>query len=693
MSSRRVVTFLLVAAAYGGAITSAAAQTPATPAKRPLAGLPYTPSLDVTSMDRTVDPCVDFFRYSCGGWNAKNPIPPDQSRWDVYGKLGDDNAQYLWGLLEDASRPLPGRDASTQKIGDYFATCMDETALAKAGLSPLKADRDAIASVRTKAELAVLLGRLHLQTDGPGMLFGFGSEQDFKNSSQVIGFATAGGLGLPDRDYYVKDDAKSQETRKRYAEHVANVFGLLGEPAPLASAHAATVLRIETALARASLTRVDRRDPYKIYHRLRRADLQALTPSFRWEDYFRAIGQPALDDVNVTEPEFYKQVEATLAGESLDDLKTYLEWHLAHTRSPYLTSAFGNETFAFFSAYLRGVKEQPPRWKRCVQWIDRDLGEALGQVFVRKAFPPEAKASTVEMVRQIETAMEQRLDSLPWMGAATKVQALAKLHAMANKIGYPERWRDYGLLDIRRGDFMGNVARSAEFESRRELGKIGKPVDRGEWGITPPTVDAYYSPLMNDMNFPAGVLLPPLYDPKTDAAPNYGDTGSTIGHELTHGFDDEGRQFDAQGNLRDWWTAQDAAEFEKRVGCVADQYAQYTIIDDIKINSRLTLGEDVADLGGTLIALQAWRNATAGQHPESRDGLTPEQRFFVGLAQWACGDQRPESKRVNAVTDPHSPLEYRIKGVVVNIPEFAAAFSCKPGQPMVKDEDKVCRVW
>jgi putative endopeptidase len=683
---------LLAALAFA---TRAAAEDPASApaAKKPLSALPYTPSLDVTSMDRAVDPCVDFFQYSCSGWNKKNPIPADQARWDVYGKLTDDNAQFLWGLLTEAGKPAPGRDAATQKIGDYFASCMDEPAIEKAGATGLKADLDAIQALSSKEALAPLLGRLHLGNDSAGMLFGFGSEQDFKNSSQVIGIALAGGLGLPDRDYYTKDDAKSQETRQRYVEHVAKILTLLGTPAAAAKKDADTVMRLETALAKASLTRVDRRDPYKIYHRMRRGELQALMPSFRWDEYLRAIGQPALDDVNVTEPEFYKQVDKTLKGESLDDLKTYLRWQLAHNRARYLSSPFVNENFAFFSAYLRGVKEQQPRWKRCVGWVDRDLGEALGQVFVRKAFPPDRKAATVEMVKQIEGAMEQRIKELPWMGAATKQQALAKLHGMANKIGYPEKWRDYTALEVRPGDFVGNVDRAARFESRRQLAKIGHPVDRGEWGMTPPTVNAYYNPLMNDMNFPAGVLLPPLYDPSIDAAPNYGDTGATIGHELTHGFDDEGRQFDAQGNLRDWWTPQDAAEFEKRAGCVADQYAQYTVVDDIKLNSRLTLGEDVADLGGTVIALQAWRNATASQRLAPVEGLTPEQRFFVGFAQWACGDERPESKRANAITNPHSPLEYRINGVVVNMPEFAAAFSCKPGQPMVKAPDKVCRVW
>ena len=660
--------------------------------KRPLTALPYTPSLDVTAMDRAIDPCVDFFKYSCGGWNKKNPIPADQARWDVYGKLTDDSAQYLWGLLEEAAKPAPGRDAATQKIGDYFASCMDEPAIEKAGAAPLESDLAAIDALAAKDALASLIGRLHLGMDTSGMLFGFGSEQDFKNASQVIGFATAGGLGLPDRDYYTKDDAKSQETRKRYVEHVAKILRLLGEPEAAAKKDADTVMRIETGLARASLTRVDRRDPYKIYHRMHRAEMQALTPSFRWDDYLRAIGQPALDDVNVTEPEFYKQVEKTLAGESLGDLKTYLRWQLAHNRARYLSSPFVNESFDFFSAYLRGVKEQQPRWKRCVSWVDRDLGEALGQVFVRKAFPPDRKASTVEMVRQIEAAMEQRIKDLPWMGAATKEQALAKLHGMANKIGYPDTWRDYTALEVRRGDFVGDVDRAVRFESRRQLDKIGKPVDKGEWGMTPPTVNAYNRSSMNEIVFPAGIMQPPFYDPKADDAVNYGGMGAVIGHEITHGFDDQGSKFDAHGNLKDWWTPEDAKNFTERASCVSDQFDGYEVEPGLHQNGKLVLGESIADLGGLTISYAAYEKSLEGKaRPVDKDGFSPEQRFFLGWAQVWGANTRAEYARLLTNTNPHPLPRFRGNGPLSNMAEFAKAFGCTKGEAMVRE--KVCKIW
>ena len=481
------------------------------------------------------------------------------------------------------------------------------------------------------------------------------------------------------------------ETRAKYLAHVAQMFELLGDSPSAAQSEAQTVMEIETSLAKSSLTRVERRDPYKLFHKMTRAQLAALTPAFDWNAYLAAWGAGTLSEFNVTEPAFFQQVEALLASRSLDDWKTYLRWHVAHADAPYLATPFVTANYDFYSAYLRGTKQLPPRWKRCVQYTDRNLGEALGQVFVQKTFTADTKARTLAMTKEIQKAMEQEIENLTWMGPETKKLALEKLHGMVDKIGYPDKWRDYSTLEIRRGDFLGNVERSAEFESRRDLAKIGKPVDRGEWQMSPPTVNAYYDPQMNDINFPAGVLQPPLYDPKMDDAPNYGNTGATIGHELTHGFDDEGRQFDAQGNLKDWWTKKDGEEFVSRAACVVDQYAGYTVIDNIKINSKLTEGEDVADLGGTLLAYIAWKSATRGQQLHPIDGLTPDQRFFVGMAQWACGDERPESKRVNAMTNPHSPNEYRINGVVSNMPEFSKAFACKPGQPMVRAN--ACRVW
>lgn len=641
-------------------------------------------------MDRSVDPCTDFYRYSCGTWIKKNPIPPDQSRWDVYAKLAEDNERFLWGILQEESAPSPKRSVVETEIGDFFYACMDETSVEKAGAAPLKPELDRIAALKSLSELPPLLAREHLAMFG-SVMFGFDSSQDYADSTQVIAFAEAGGLGLPDRDYYTKTDAKSQEIRQKYVEHVQKIFELLGEPAETAKAHAQTVMDIETALAKASLTRVEQRDPYKLFHKMKPAQLQALTPAFRWKAYFDAARVPNTSVINVTEPTFFKELQTLLQSRSLNDWKTYLRWHLVHAKAPYLSSPFVDANFEFYSKYLRGLQQMPPRWKRCVRLVDEELGEALGQVFVEKTFAPDTKARALAMTKQIEAAMQSEIQQLPWMEEATKKRALEKLHAIVNKIGYPDKWRDYSSIKIDRGDFFGNVERATIFESRRQLAKIGKPVDRTEWQMTPPTVNAYYDPQMNDINFPAGVLQPPLFDPKVDDAPNYGDTGATIGHELTHGFDDEGRQFDAKGNLKDWWTKKDAREFEERAKCVSDQYSQYTIVDDIKINGKLTLGEDLADLGGTWLAYLAWKAATEGQNLHDIDGFTPDQRFFIGMAQWACGDVRPETKRMDAITNPHSPDEYRVNGVVANMPEFQKAFSCKLGQPMVHEHQ--CKVW
>jgi endothelin-converting enzyme/putative endopeptidase len=658
--------------------------------KRPLTELPYTPSLDVASLDRTADPCVDFYRFSCGGWKTRNPIPPDQARWSVYGKLADENQQFLWGLLDRAAVARPDRSPSEQKIGDYFASCMDEPAIEVGGDVPLMNELKEIEALASIADLPAYLGRQQLTMNGgPG--FGFGSNQDFADSSQVIAFLDAGGLGLPDRDYYVKTDARSVTLRTKYVRHVARIFEMLGAPAARAAANARTVMAMETALARASLTNVERRDPYRLFHKMDRAGLDALTPGFSWGAFLEAQGLSNATTFNVTEPGFFKSFSAMLRTQPLASWKTYLRWHVAHARAPYLTRAMYQANFDFFSKTLRGVAEPPPRWKRCVRLVDRDLGEALGRVFVEKTFSPETKAKTIEMTTLVEAAMADEIRALDWMSPATKTRALEKLSTVINKVGYPDQWRDYSALEIVRGDFIGNVRRATVFESKRQLAKIGKPVDRGEWSMTPPDVNAYYNAQLNSINFPAGVLQPPLFDPKLDDAPNYGNTGATIGHELTHGFDDEGRQFDAKGNLKDWWTKQDAARFNERLQCVQDQYAQYVVVDDITINSKLTSGEDVADLGGTWLAYLAWRKATENERLRPVEGFTPDQRFFIGMAQWACENTRPEDERLMAATNPHSPGRYRINGVVANMPEFAAAFSCRRGQPMARE--RVCRVW
>ena len=656
--------------------------------------LPYAPSLDLSSIDKSIDPCVNFYQYSCGRWQQKNPIPPDQTSWSVYGKLYEDNLNFLRGILEQAAAGSGKSDAVTQTIGNFYAACIDEPAIEKRGLQPIQSQLDAISHLQSARDLAPLVARLQLYTGGfRSILFSAGSAQDLDNSEQEIAQVDQGGLGLPDRDYYTKDDAKSKEIRERYLQHVQKVFELLGDNAETAKKNAATLMHIETALAQASLTRVERRDPYKLKNRMDVAALSKLAPNFDWPTYYRELQYPKFAVLNVAAPAFFKELNTELTAETLDNWKTYLRFHVADSQSPYLSSSFVQENFDFYRKYLRGAKEMQPRWKRCVQTTDRNLGEALGQAYVRKVFSPELKQSTLEMVMHIEDAMEHRIRQLDWMSPETKQQALTKLHGIRNKIGYPDKWRDYSSVKIVPDDFLGDVQRSIEFESRRDIAKIGKPVDHGEWQITPPTVDAYYDPQMNDINFPAGVLQPPLYDAKLDDAPNYGDTGGTIGHELTHGFDDEGSQFDAKGNLKNWWTKEDRERFDARTKCVRDQYATYVVVDDVHINSDLTLGEDVADLGGEILAYMAWKFATKDKNLQPVDGLTPEQRFFIGFAQWDCANDRPEELRLRAQTDPHSPATYRINGVLVNMPEFAQAFSCKAGQPMLKPTEKVCHIW
>jgi putative endopeptidase len=654
--------------------------------------LPYSPSLDLASIDKTADPCVDFYQYACGGWKKNNPIPADQTSWAVYGKLYQDNLQFLRGILEQASVNSAQRDTVTREIGDFYTACMDEAGAEKQGLTPMQKYLDAAAGLKSATEVAPLVAQLQ-HNYARSFLFEGGSNQDLDNSEQVIAEVDQGGLGLPDRDYYTKEDAKSKETRERYVQHVQKVFELMGENPAAAKKDADTVMGLETELAKASQTRVERRDPYKLKHKMKVAELQTLAPNFDWKAYFSAGYFPEFETLNVASPDFFKEVSARLGSEPLENWKAYLRFHVVDQASPYLSSVFVNENFEFYRKYLRGAKEQQPRWKRCVSYTDRQLGEALGQVFVSKVFSPELKQSTLDMVRRIEDAMAVRIQQLDWMSPATKEQALRKLQGVRNKIGYPDKWRDYSSIQIARDDFAGNMARTSAFEHRREINKIGKPVDHSEWDISAPTVDAYYNPQMNDINFPAGVLQPPLFDAKMDAAPNYGDTGGTIGHELTHGFDDEGSQFDATGNLKNWWSKEDREKFDARTKCVEEQYAEYVIVDEVHINSQLTLGEDVADLGGEILAYAAWQDATKGQKLPVRDGLTPEQRFFIGFAQWVCENERPEELRVRAATDPHSPGKYRINGVVVNMPEFARAFACKAGQPMTKPADKVCKVW
>ncbi len=654
--------------------------------------VPYTPSLDPMAMDRTADPCVDFYQFACGGWMKSNPIPPDQSSWSTYGKMQDENRALLRALLEQYAPGSPGRTANQQRIGDYYGACMAEPVIDRRGASALAPQMAAIAKIASLNDLAAVVADSHrtMVVLGP-MLFSLRAEQDAQDSTETIAGIDQSGLGLPDRDYYLKDDERSVALRTKYAEHVVRVFQLLGDTPAAAVANAQAVLRIETGLATGQMSRVERRNPDSTYHRLPRAKLKELAPSWPWDAYFKQMGIPQIADLNIAAPGYFSALERQLTSVPLTDWKAYLRWHTARLASPYLSAAFVDADFAFFSQTLAGAQQLQPRWKRCVGRVDRHLGEALGQVYVEKYFTADTRARTLRMVQQIEQAMDDDLKSLGWMSAETKTQALEKLHAVTNKIGHPERWRDYSSVRITADDFYGDAMNAMAFEVTRQLVKIGKPLVRGEWYLSPPTVNANYDAQMNEINFPAGQLQPPAFDPKMDDAPNYGNTGGTIGHELTHGFDDSGRLFDAKGNRRDWWTPADGAEFERRTSCLVDQYSSYVASGDVTVNGQLTLGENVADLGGLVLAYRAWVTETSGKNPPTTAGLSPLQRFFVGYAQSWCANTRPETERMRAITNAHSPEKYRTNGVVSNMPEFAEAFACKAGQPMVRQP--ACKVW
>ena len=643
---------------------------------------------DVKHLDTSVDPCVDFYQFACGTWIKNNPIPPDQARWGRFDQLAERNRDVLHEILEAAANPNVSRDAVTKQIGDYYAACMDIKTIDAKGLEPLKAVLERIRGLKDKQELAAEVARLHRL--GIRALFDFSSGQDFKDSTAVIAQLDQGGLGLPDRDYYLRDDPKSVELRQKYLAHVQRMFELAGASPETAKANAATVLRLETALAKGSLDRVSRRDPEKVYHKLSKRESEALSPSFQWPKYFAGSSAPEFQVVNVAWPDFFKALDAEIKNASLEDWKVYLEWHALHSKADILSSNFVDENFNFYGKALRGTAEIRPRWKRCTDFTDNDLGEALGRKFVEKTFGAEGKERTLKMVAALEKALGEDIQGLDWMSPATKQQAMVKLKAITNKIGYPDKWRDYSSVKISRDDALGNSERAFNFEFERQLKKIGKPVDTKEWFMTPPTVNAYYDPQMNNINFPAGILQPPFYDNSMDDAVNFGGIGMVIGHELTHGFDDEGRQFDAKGNLHDWWTEADGKAFNERAACVADEYSSFTPLPGLHINGKLTLGENTADNGGARIALMALLN-TIGKSQEKKDGFTPEQRFFISMGQIWCGSDRDEVLRLQVQTNPHSPAKYRVNGVVQNMPEFQKAFSCKPAQPMAKPN--ACRVW
>jgi len=654
---------------------------------------PLLSGLDKRFIDAGADPCIDFFKYACGNFIKYYPIPKDRSGYGVGAMVNDRNEYILHTMLEKASAGGADRTANEQKIGDYYSSCMDVDAINKKGLQPLQADLNRIAALKNKKELTPLLA--HFQLINANAFLGFGEQQDFKDATKQIALVDQGGMGLPERDYYFRTGEAAEKTRKEYVQHIANMLKLMGEPEAAAASDAQKIMQLETALAKASYDIVTQRDPNKVYHLMPVSDLQKLTPEIEWTKFLADAGAPGTTELNVTNPDFFKGLNELLKSTDMETIKAYLRWQLINgVPSISLPAAFDAENFAFYAHKLRGQPEQRARWKRCVQATDGALGEALGQVYVAQEFSPASKEATVQMVKDIETAMDEDIDTLDWMSAETKVRAKAKLHAVADKIGYPDHWRDYSKLRVERDDAFGNAQRAVVFENNRQIAKIGKPVDRGEWGMSPPTVDAYYNPSMNDINFPAGILQPPLWDPKATDAENYGHIGGVVGHELTHGFDDEGRQFDGRGNLSDWWTAEDEKKFIEKADCTVKEYGNFVAVDDVKVNGKLTLGENTADNGGLRLAFMAFLEDAKRKNidlSEKQDGYTPIQQFFLGHGQTWCGDTRPEQLRTQVQTDPHSPRQFRVNGVVQNMPEFGKAFGCKPGQPMMPVN--ACRVW
>jgi putative endopeptidase len=688
---------LILAALAGGIVVPgrAGAQTRTAPPAASAA----SPGFNLNDLDLTCQPCQDFFQYATGGWKKRNPIGPAYASWARFSEIQETNLTALRQILETASASTQVGDSQTldRKLGDFYTACMDEKDIESSGLKPLDGEMAHIAAISSVTLLQNEIARLH--TLGVRVLFGFGSGQDDKDSAQTIAQASQGGLGLPDRDYYTKQDERSKKLREQYRQHIVKMLRLAGENGSSAEHAASTVLALETRLAEASKTRVERRDPQANYHKMSLAELREMTPAFSWDNYLRDIGFPEIREVNVRQPDFFRALNTRLQDVPLSDWQIYLRWHLLRASAPALSSKFVKENFAFYNRTLTGVKELLPRWRRCVNSTDRSLGEALGQKYVASAFPPEAKARAEAMVADLIAALRADLETLPWMSEPTRREALAKLSSIRLKIGYPDKWRDYSAYRVARGPYIENLHRSAAFEFHRALAKIGQPIDREEWGMTPPTVNAYYDAGMNEAVFPAGILQPPFFDPKADDALNYGGIGAVIGHELTHGFDDQGRQYDAKGNLRDWWTPEDVKNFQARAECIEKQFSAFVVAGDVHENGKLVLGESIADLGGLTIAHAAFeramaRNAEAGKPaPEKVDDFTQQQRFFLAFARTWATNARAEYERMMAVTDEHPLPRFRTDGPVSNMPEFTAAFGCAADAAMSRPGEARCKIW
>ena len=639
-------------------------------------------------LDKSGDPSKDFFSYANGGWQKQNPIPAAYSRWGTFAVLSKENQEVIRQILEDSAKAKNAPGSTEQKVGDFYAAGMDERAIDAAGIKPLQSEFAAIDAIKDQAGLQREMAHLHMI--GVDVMFNFGQMQDFKDSSKVIGAAFQGGLGLPDRDYYLKDDAKFKQVRDAYVTHITNTFKLLGDAPDKAAAEAKTVMGMETALAQASMSRVDERTPTNIYHPMTLQELSAATPDISWQGYFSAIGHPELQGINLAMPDFFKALDSAMAKTSLDDWKTYLRWHTLDTFAPYLSKPFVDEDFAMRSA-LTGAKELLPRWQRVVSTEDNALGFAIGKLFVEKKFPPSSKQAVVDILHGIRGALKDDLSTLVWMSPDTRKAAAVKLDLMAERIGYPDKWRDYSSLDVKRDSYVQNVMRANEFLQKRELNKIGKPVDKEEWDMTPQTVNAYYDPSMNNINFPAGILQPPFFDPSAPAAVNYGALGFVMGHEMTHGFDDQGAQFDGHGNLKNWWTPDDLKKFQVATNCISDHFSSYTVDGGLHVQGKLVTGEATADLGGLTLAWRAFHASKAYKEAKTIDGYTPDQQFFLGAAHVWAMNIRPEESRRLVTIDPHPPGVDRVNGTMANMPQFQQAFHVPDGSPMV-NKDR-CVIW
>ena len=651
-----------------------------------------TKPLDPANLDRSVSACTDFYEFANGGWIKTHPVPPAYPVWGSFAELQENNQSNLLTILRNASASGDKQaSADLRKLATYYSSCMDSVTTERAGYQPIQPALARVAAIGNRAQLEAEVARLHSQ--GIPALFGFGSLQDAKNSTQVIAGIRQGGLTLPDREYYLNQDKQYADIRANYVDHVAKMLQLIGESQAQATSDAQRVLSVETALAKPARSRIELRDPNRNYNKMTAAELGQLAPRFNWQRFFTGEGHADVTTINVQNPDFVKAVDSLMTAVPLEDWKAYLRWRILDTAAPSLSSAFVNEDFRFGST-LSGAKEQLPRDKRCARATDAGLRDALGQAYVKQYFTPQARARALEMVNNLQSVFNDRLQTRAWMSDTTKAMARVKLAAFNKKIGYPDKWRDYSTLTIKPGPFYTNALAVREYERRRDLAKIGQPLDRTEWTMTPPTVNAYYSPTYNEIVFPAGILQPPFFDPNADDAVNYGGMGAVIGHEMTHGFDDQGAQFDAQGNLKNWWSSADLEKFKTGTGLVASQFDSYTVLDSVHVKGRLTLGENLADLGGLSIAYAALEKALAQKgRPQLIDGFTPEQRFFLAWAQIWRSNSTPEALRLRINTDPHAPARWRTDGPLSNMPEFAAAWGCKPGDPMVRPDSVRPVIW